>query len=121
MAYIAPIGATKLVDAASVNNAASVVAKFPIPASEIKDRPIAFYVNFNQVHDLDFGSCAQSTDTLAELDIDDSYSKTSRPAVSTHGTKKYLVYPDGTGYAVCVLTNKSGSAAGTANIWAVRT
>lgn len=116
MAYLAPIGTTKLVDGATVNNGAySTAALVPLTSPR---SPVIWYVSCDQAHDLDFGVVAKSTTTAAELDRDVDACRTGLPALATYGTRKYTYWPDAAaGYAWCRVKNVSGGAAATVTVY----
>ena len=115
MAYVAQKGATKVVDAATVNNAAySTPGLIPLA----HQGPVSIWVSCDQSFDLDVGTVAKSTTTAAELDKDYSQSSTANGAVATYATKCITFWPNNsTGFAWVSLKNVSGAAAATVSIW----
>lgn len=116
MAYTLPTGSTKYVDAATVANTASSTPAL-VPLSSLTS-PVIFYVSCNQTHGITMGTVSQSTTTVAELDIDTDYTRTSVATTATYGTNKYTFWPSAGGYAWLIVTNKSGSADATVSVWA---
>jgi hypothetical protein len=116
MAYVAPVGTTKLVDAATVAAAGySAAALVPIVNP---DRPIVYYVSCNKAHTLTAGTVGQSSVTQAELDADDALKKTGLAATATYATRKYIVWPDAKGgYAWLQVQNNDGAADATITVY----
>ena len=115
MAYVAPLGSTKLVDAASVANGAyCAAALLPITGT----RQVIFTVLCDQAFDFDCGTVAQVTVTAAELDKDRGQSSTANAAVSVYGSVQFTVSPDNDrGYVWCRVQNVSGAAGATITVY----
>ena len=118
MAYVAPIGSTKLVDAATVTNGSySAVASVALKTQ----RQVAFFVSCDQAFDFDCGTAGQYTSPAGELDKDRSQSSTANAAVSVYNTVCFLVWPNAkAGQCWARVKNVSGSASATVSIWAVQ-
>lgn len=118
MAYQLPVGATLLIDGATVTNGNySTAGLLPLASPS---SPVVFYVKCDQSHTVEMGTVSKSTTTVSELDIDLDYKRTGKASTATYGTNKYVYYPDAGGYAWCRVKNDSGGAAATVSIWGVQ-
>jgi hypothetical protein len=108
MAYAQPVNSTKLIDAATVANAAySDPGLLPLKGSN----PVVFYVAANQTHDVQFGTVSKSSTTVTDLDIDNAETRTGVGTTAAFGTNKYTIFHDAQGgYAWCRVKNASGGA-----------